>query len=544
MVDLFDETIEDNIPVIDVVKEKVWEKCENLPLHYKLTDNIQLVQIECCNYGKQYDFPETDDPDAHRGIKFEFHEDKWELQIKNAPTNNQKHTILNDYTLKDLWDKFKVDIARYCNLSQEETKKAKYELFSKDTGQPLYKSAAAEFCEVKARRIFASGKAFEYMVYCCNKQHIGNTHIIKAMILSYANTRVINSTCNINLGIFSNAHAGKTHVKDTVKQCLPLHALDDSTKSDKALFYDTTLTPGTILVQDDQTLNEEKQNILKNLKPAEAQIHKTVKNQELLVNEIPENCPYWIIKVETQGDEQILDRQLNLWCDDETPEYQRARREMQIKMWGKNRKTRTEHATNSKTCRAIWDSIRNDEVHIPFADRIEGNLGEPRTLNLLGQLICASALMHMPKRDRDLEDNYIIATEEDFNIAADIINPLLSNKKGSQLLGLSKTQIKVIEALERLGTGNHTNSMIIGECGISESSLSKALRGMKPESLDGLLKICPAITQASNSSDISATDNRRTDNTKVSRKSYDWNSEAYRKWIGRYEPFTLRDPKR
>lgn len=535
---LFEETINDVIPVIIEDYEKEWVKPDCLsPII--LTDTISLVMTEYCDYGKLYNFPDTNNPDIVSGEKAEYHEEKWELQIQTATTNNRQHTFLNDYTLKDVWDKFKFDILKYAGLSQEDIEKAKASFFMRDTGKPLYKSAETEFCSIKASKIHEAGQLFEFVVYCCNKQHQGNTHIIIAMIFSFANTLVQNRACNINLGIFSEAHAGKTHVKDTVKRYLPDGVIDDSVKSDKAMYYDNSLRPGTVIVQDDQTLSEERQNIYKNLKPNEPLIHKTVKNQEYLQNEIPENCPTWTIKVETQGDEQIMDRQLNLWCDDETPQYQQARRNIQNEVWGETGNTINEYLIDSKTCKALWELVKPGYVEIPYRNNILGNMDQPRIYNLLCQMICASALLHAPCRERNPAGR-IIATRTDFNIAANLMNGLLSNTKGSQLLGLSKNQIKIINTFEELGTGVHSRRILAGESGLSEGQLSKAIKGCKSESLDGLLKICPAINEVTTQTRISSIDDTRTDPTNVSRKSYEWNSHAYKKWIGKYELFSLK----
>lgn len=89
--------------------------------------------------------------------------------------------------------------------------------------------------------------------------------------------------------------------------------------SDKALFYAEDLKAGSAICLDDVSLSEQMQETLKGVTTSFKKpfIYRTVnKDRKGQTCIIPERCVWWVAKMEGTGDDQVWNRMLTCWIDD------------------------------------------------------------------------------------------------------------------------------------------------------------------------------------------------------------------------------------
>lgn len=381
--------------------------------------------------------------------------------------------------------------------------------------------------------IYREGKALEYICESCRQMHVGDEMIIQAMVLSYAATRVTNLEAGIHISLTGQAGTGKSHTAETVVQHLPSGAASTGGFSDKALLYHEFM-PKTVLVIDDQELSEDVQQLLKQASTAwdKETPYRTVKNQTSLTLKMAAKCPFWVVKANQTGDEQILDRQLTFWITD--TKEQRLSIQSAIKRSAKGISPRGESET-AIVSRHIWEHIKEAAVIIPFSEEIDNDdLMDARNIQLFVSLIRAHALMHASKRRRDGRE-IILASIEDFKAACNIMNPILENSGGSQRLKLTPQGAKLLEVLRGMPSGTYPFSYLQELTGFSGPELSKALHGRKKEgySSQGLMDVCNAI-------DIVDVTECTTINSSKRGKALDWKEHAAKSWEGTAGCFTMK----
>lgn len=379
-----------------------------------------------------------------------------------------------------------------------------------------------------AEDIWQSGEALNYMCESCAKIHVGDKTAIRAMLLSYAAVRVLNGE-GLHISISGSAGTGKSHAASTAAKHLPEGAVMDARVSDKALYYHQ-IKEGTVLLLDDQELSEDLQELLKVASTdwSKSATYLTVNNQKAVELKLPAKCPFWVVKANLNGDEQILDRQLVIWTD-ESVEQLRSIQQV-IFHTAANPDLKIGDA-DAAVCREIWNYIEPAVVTIPYAEGIGCDEHmDPRNIKILLSLIQAHALMKGPQRNH--EGELVEATIEDFMEAAKIINPLLENTGGSQKLKLSSGAARVLAYLAEQETGIIPFEDIRNETTMNQSALTRALYGRQDRQTDGLLGVCPALEI------VEDTFTRKGGGT-VRRKAVNWSKSTYKAWIGATGMFYL-----
>lgn len=383
----------------------------------------------------------------------------------------------------------------------------------------------------KAKEIWESGNALNYMCESVARDHIGDKTAIRCMFLSYGSTRIQNSD-GIHLSLSGSAGTGKSHTAEETIKRLPKEAVHNNRLSDKALFYHE-IKPRTVIVADDQELTEDIQEIIKGATTNwnEPKGYDTIINGKPVTLTAPPICPFWILKANLNGDEQILDRQLVIWTDDSTE--QRLSIQKAILKKAANPQNTSIEREDVKICRFIWQQIPiNCYVEIPYAEQIKCDENmDPRNINLMISLIQSIALMRGPARQEPPTEPgapfKITATRNDFLDAAKLFNPLLENKGGSQKLKLSNVSTKVLQALE-----TEENDAIITleeiqqRTGLNSTQVSQALHGrkIKDHQTQGLISVCPAIDVIQVSKMINGGTGT------VRQTAIKWNVSTYKQW--------------
>ncbi len=389
--------------------------------------------------------------------------------------------------------------------------------------QPSTREYAAD---VYAGQIWKKGDMLDFLRNICAKIHVGDTQIIQAMLLSYAATRVENSE-GIHISISGRTGTGKSHAAVVASSCLPASSVVNAHLSDKSLYYHP-IKDRSVLILDDQEMSPDFQELFKTATsdwdhPGE---YKTVAKNAGLTLTLPRRCVFWVCKVDLNGDDQVLDRQLLFWTD----ESEEQRKSVHTAIMNRAQRPRMKDGEDTQFAigRALWSLVEPKVVSVPFADQVRCDpMMDSRNLKLMFCLVEAHALLHAPVR-RTMISGDLTADKADFYAVMEILEPLFANQKGSQHDKLSKSGAKILGWL----CGQESGLIPLGDIriatGLSHSQLSHALYGTNERGSDGLLALTAAIGIERLSEirqDADDPDLRRSENKKAVR----WNRELYQK---------------
>ncbi len=349
----------------------------------------------------------------------------------------------------------------------------------------------------RALAILKNGDPLAFLLGTFNKSHVGDRTVAECLAMSLASQSVEN-TNGLHVAVSGNSGKGKTHACTTMQNLVPEATGSGGTVSDKALYYDDDLRPGTVLLFDDVSLSVDLQEVLKSAtanfrEPIE---HRTLTTErKLRVCTIPERCVWWLAKVEDMGDDQVMNRMLTAWIDDTVEQDKRVFEHMkEAEAAG-----RGPAKDDILTCRAIWEAVKADvlTVRIPFARRIQSSTTQNRrNPGMLFDLIKCRARLFYLQRDRD-GDGAVIARPEDF-VAAAKLYAALSGTAGGQETKLTKNEAAALATVAQMGGVEvFTVRQLQSALGLSYYQTRRLLngyvsRGGTPYS--GLLEKCPAIS--------------------------------------------------
>ena len=231
----------------------------------------------------------------------------------------------------------------------------------------------------RARAILREGDPLGFILDAFNRVHVGDRTVAESLAISVV-SRSVENTNGLHVAISGNSGKGKTHACTTMLNLLPEASRLKGTVSDKALYYDDDLRPGTVFLFDDVTLSPDLQEVLKSAtsnfrEPIE---HRTLTTErKLRVCTIPERCIWWLAKVEDPGDDQVLNRMLTVWIDDSFEQDRRVLEHMkEVEAAGISW---LEDDPAVLTCRAIWEVLEEEvlPVRVPFARRVQFARREP-----------------------------------------------------------------------------------------------------------------------------------------------------------------------
>jgi len=192
---------------------------------------------------------------------------------------------------------------------REKTLKALKNLGS--AGSPKSSGFSDEIRE-KAAGILRTGDPLPYMLEVFEKFHVGDRIVAECLIMSVASQSVEN-TKGLHVSVSGNSGKGKSHACNSMLKLIPEDYRLSGTVSDKALYYNPNLQPGTVFLFDDVSLSEDLQEILKSATAnfCDRIEHQTLTtDRQLKICSIPERCVWWLAKVETVGDDQVMNRML------------------------------------------------------------------------------------------------------------------------------------------------------------------------------------------------------------------------------------------
>lgn len=181
--------------------------------------------------------------------------------------------------------------------------------------------------------LFHGNRFIELVRKNVKKFHVGDWNVTELLMLSVASLSVKN-TSGVQPKLSGESGMGKTHSVKTLLHLMHGRIYRAASFSSKALFYDTTLKPKTIIFSDDVTLSDD----------VEATVRAAMINWESPTNHItldskrnpvtlslPPRIGFWLTSVDNKSTLQLQNRQVEINVD-ETPDQDKRVEEHQRRL--------------------------------------------------------------------------------------------------------------------------------------------------------------------------------------------------------------------
>ena len=349
----------------------------------------------------------------------------------------------------------------------------------------------------QALEILETGDPLAFLLDVFHRDHVGDRTVAECLIMSVASQSVEN-TSGLHVAISGTSGKGKTHACNTMVRLLPEEYRLKGTVSDKALYYYDDLRPGTVLLFDDVTLSDDMQELLKS---ATANFrdpiqHRTLtRERQLKLCTIPERCVWWLAKVESIGDDQVMNRMLTVWIDDSVAQDQAVLEHLKKSETGDMLSLSDD--PDVPVCRAMWEILKGTvrRVKIPFAERICFSVTHNRrNPAMLFDLIKCHALLHHLQRETDA-DGTLIATGDDFAYARKLF-AAINGVGGGQETKLTRNEAAALASIAKMNLEVFTIQTLQDILGLSYKQIHRLLHGYTNGRAvyTGILDKCPAVS--------------------------------------------------
>jgi len=330
-----------------------------------------------------------------------------------------------------------------------------------------------------ADAIMKRGDVLKFLVRQAQKNHVGDTDIIKHLLASIACTNSLTSA-----GIQPELNGEKGHGKtDAVRSVF--HIIPDKWKlsasiSAKALYYHTGLLPGSIIFSDDVQWSEDLISTVKRSMGSfqEPQVHFTLDaNRNPLPHTMPERLGWWLSSVESVANDQLKDRQYSLDIDDGADHAEKV--SDFLRMSRAKKRVRFSDDKGIEIAREIISLIKEHEpfkVVTDCAEKADWKVKDDhRTQNKFWDLVEALAIIRFEQRYID-EDGWLHATKADFEEARTIFMKRNENHQ-THLTNAQTRIVKAVIALSKVDSA--TQAKIAEHLGISIAAVSKSITAIE-----------------------------------------------------------------
>ncbi len=349
----------------------------------------------------------------------------------------------------------------------------------------------------QALEILTTGDPPGFLLDVFHRGHVGDRTVAECLIMSVASQSVEN-TSGLHVAISGNSGKGKTHACNAMARLVPEDYRLKGTVSDKALYYSDDLRPGTVLLFDDVTLSDDMQELLKSATAnfREPIVHRTLtRERQMKVCTIPERCVWWLAKVESIGDDQVMNRMLTVWIDDSTAQDQAVLEHLKMAETGELLSLAED--PDVPVCQAMWEILKGAvrRVRIPFARGIHfSTIHNRRNPGMLFDLIKCHTLLHFLQRKTDA-DGTLIATRDDFDYARQLY-AAIHGDGGGQETKLTKNEAAALKSIARMDLQIFTIRQLQDATGLSYYQVYRLLHGysVNRTTSQGILDKCPAIS--------------------------------------------------
>ena len=336
----------------------------------------------------------------------------------------------------------------------------------------------------KANKIMESGNPIKEVVKVIQEIHVGDGKLSESMCLGLASQSCLN-TQGIQTSTVGVSGGGKSHnVKAFIHTVRPKHVMETSL-TPKALYYSNRVKDGVIVFSDDVGMDEEMETIIKRATTNYQEVtkHTTVVKQEGSEMSIPPRIMWMLTSVESEGSEQLLNRQITLNVE-ESKEHKHNIFMKQIEDAEVGEMSILAITENVLVAREIHDNIKNQlfNVAIPFAKKIHiADKTNSRNFPLFLDMLKGYTIYRHMQRDRN-ESGYLIADREDFNDA----KKMFESQQENILTKLNANERKIMQAIGQSHVGATVNE-IKNATGIPYANVLRLLNGRKERGTEGLL---------------------------------------------------------
>jgi hypothetical protein len=354
-------------------------------------------------------------------------------------------------------------------------------------GEPrneIVQSEPDEQLSKEAQDLFQGNELIELVRRNVQKFHVGDWNIAELLMLSVASQSVINCA-GIQPKLSGESGKGKTHVSQAV-----LHLLDPSmyraaSFSSKALFYDDTLKPKTVIFSDDVNLNPDVDEIVRAAmsnweQPTQRMTLDSKRNPITL--SLPPRISFWFTSVNTTSTLQLVNRQVEVNVD-ESPDQDRRVEEHQRRLAKLGLPEFYEDDDVQLLRQAFLHLNKIDfVVKIPFMDNIVFvDTSNRRNLLIFEDLIKAYCVLNYQSRGVD-DDGALIATREDFDNALKLFKTVAVQ----QISKLNDKERQVAALVEKKPLCDQHD--IMNETGLHQSRIHEIIHGRKDSANRGLME--------------------------------------------------------
>lgn len=300
---------------------------------------------------------------------------------------------------------------------------------------------------IKAKKVLEQGLAFNFFLDTIHMIHAGDDNILLTEWISALSSHL--TSTKINTWQIGSSGKGKSHSKYAITQLLPYELYEIFTSaSPLSLFYyvkkygEKALNK-TLLFIDEVEATKNALPMLRSL-TSQTEItprHLSVHESELVDIKIKGNRAVWFTSVKTFGSDQIKNRFINL-NPDETEEQDINVFKLQDRLY---REKRNINLDKIEICKAISRIIVEEteklKVEIPYG--IHWVYKDRRFLYPFF-LAFIRVITKINFKQRRIEDEYIIATVEDFNMA----KKLWINSESAITRRVGESALTILEHLE------------------------------------------------------------------------------------------------
>jgi hypothetical protein len=330
-----------------------------------------------------------------------------------------------------------------------------------------------------ANIIMERGNVLKFLVNQAQKNHIGDTDVLKHILASIACTNSLTSA-GIQPELNGEKGHGKTDAVKAVFHLVPERWKLSASISAKALYYHQALLPGSIIFSDDVQWSDDLISTVKRSMGSfqDPQVHFTLDaHRNPLPQVMPPRLAWWLSSVESVADDQLKDRQYSLDIDDGKDHSTRVSN--YLKNSRSQKKVRFSIDQGIETARETVAQIKEHEpfkVVIDCAEFADWKVKEDhRTQNKFWDLVEAFAILRFKQRYID-EDGWLHASVEDFNEAKNIF----MKRRANHRTHLTNAQTKIVKSVIALQNDpdGATQASIAEDLGISQQAVSKSLKAI------------------------------------------------------------------
>lgn len=347
-----------------------------------------------------------------------------------------------------------------------------------------------ETVAMEVLNLFANDKFLALVRKNVQKFHVGDWNIIELLILSIAGLSVVN-TYGLQPKLSGESGKGKTHAAKSILHLLHPSMYRAASFSSKALFYDKTLRPKTIIFSDDVNLPEDTEEIVRKAvtnwdAPTQHITLDSQRRPSMLF--LPQRIVFWLTSVKTTSTMQLLNRQVEMNID-ESPEQDRLveRHQRRLSKLGLSEFYEDDEVNVARAAFFHLNQI-DFRVKIPFIGNIKFNdVSNRRNFPIFLDFIKAYCILNYKARSVD-QDGSLVAEKADFDNALELFKTIAIQ----QITKLNKVELRIATVIKNYSPCDI--EMIKEETELSFTYVYELIHGDKKGNNRGLLEKIPELT--------------------------------------------------